>query len=522
MDPNNAVRYRFIPGRRRAPRLNGQRQLTGREIVAIRQRHHQQRNRQAGLQHQGVRRQVVQELLEVGIRVPIPLRPIGRLPVAVPAPERPPRPRRPAPPMVENPVIEVPLLRPQPEDEPPIPDYLGYGGWQAQPNFFGQQLRNVWPGELGYPVQYEPWPPAYNRPEPLAPEGAPLLGFHHQPRELMNHNLWPVRFWGQDYPEPLPVDPYQQREGNQQQAAEMAPLGDNVLRPEAAACRTQCGRLCDHCRRPNENVQRPVQEEGQPQEDGQSPRHSPAPLNSGPAESGAAARSPVQGLEPGVVPTVGGQPNNVPLELSCQLNSGPAETGAAPRPPVEGLELNSVPADVGTAARSPVEGLASGVSQTVGAQPINNTTMELSGQLPATNQAAVDPPHRSQTEGAGSEFRARSNFPSESAVYEPPQELSLEPQEVGPPQPLLEEAPLEPFSVLPNNRQPQEVVQTAGATALLPVQPASVQEPASQAGDSLPNLHQNNNNTEPAESLPTNNDELWAQVLEFLADCGEI
>ena len=213
--------------------------------------------------------------------------------------------------------------------------------------------------------------------------------------------------------------------------------------------------------RPNEGVQRFEQDAVPPQEEGQAPRNPPAQLNSGPAESGAAARPPVEGRVPGVF-------------------------------------------------------------QTVGVQPNNNSPLELSGQLPVTNQAAEALPPRHQAEGEGAEFWASNNLPSESAVREPRQELLLEHQDVEPPQPLLEEAPLEPLPVPPNNTQPQAVVQTAGATALLPGQSASDQDPPSQAGASLPDLNQNRNNDEPAEFVPTNNDELWAQVLEFLTDCGEI
>ena len=304
MDPNNIVKYRFIPGRRRAPRLNGQRQLTGREIVAIRQRHHQQRNLQPELQHQGRRRQVEQELLEGGVQVPIPRRPIGRLPVAGPAPERPPRPRRPAPPMFENPAVEVPFLLPQPEDEQMVPDHPGHGGWRVQPNVF-EQLQNAWPEEFPHPEQEVPerhfhhdWHAAYGQHEPFAPEGAQLYRFNHQPRDLevMDRNPWPAEFWDQGYPEPLPVEPGQQREGNQQQADGMAQLGDNVQPQEvqvpqlnqAAACCNRCGRPCDQCMGLNEGVQRPEQEAAPPQEEGQAPRNPPAQLNSGPAESDAA------------------------------------------------------------------------------------------------------------------------------------------------------------------------------------------------------------------------------------------
>ena len=96
MDPSNPIKYRFVPGRRRAPRRDGQRQLTGREIAAamIRRQYHQQGNRQPRRQHQGGRRHADPELPQGGVQVPRPRRPAGRgrPPVAVQVPERPPRP----------------------------------------------------------------------------------------------------------------------------------------------------------------------------------------------------------------------------------------------------------------------------------------------------------------------------------------------------------------------------------------------------------------------------------------------
>ena len=160
MDPGNPIKYRFVPGRRRAPRREGQRQLTGREITAImiRRQYHQRGNRQPRLHDQGRRRHADQELPRGGVQVARPRRPAGRgqPPVAVQAPERPPRPCRPDPPQLENPAVEVPFRRQQPGDEHLVPDNFAYNGWLGQPDAFEQQPQNGWPAELEYPEQQEP------------------------------------------------------------------------------------------------------------------------------------------------------------------------------------------------------------------------------------------------------------------------------------------------------------------------------------------------------------------------------
>ena len=275
MDPGNSIKYRFVPGRRRAPRQQGQRQLSGREIAAtmIRRQYHQRGNRQR-------RRHADQELPRGGVQVARPRLPAGRgqPPVAVQAPERPPRPCRPDPPQLEHPVVEVPLHRPQPGDEHLVHNDLDYNGWPRQPDAFEQRPQNGWP---------------------------------QPPLEGMPQYDWPAEYWGQGQPEQLPVNLGQQGD-----------VQFPVQQPnQASACLNQYGQ-------PHEVDQRLCPETRPIRDEGQALGTPPVETNSWPAESGADASPPEEERDPEVPPSGEDQRGLVELDGLIQ----PPVTTEAPPP----------------------------------------------------------------------------------------------------------------------------------------------------------------------------------------------
>ena len=318
MDPGNSIKYRFVPGRRRAPRQQGQQQLSGREIAAIwiRRQFHQRGNRQ--------RRQPVDQqrprggVQEARRRLPAAR---GRPLVAAQEPERPPRPcrsappqlghpvvevplhriyrpipRRPDPPQPENPVVETPLHRPQPGDEHFV--HLNHNGWPRQPSAF----------------------------KPLPQNGCP-----QPPLEGMHQCDWPVEYWGQEQPEQLPVDQGQQgdvQEQHEQLPVDQGQQGD-VQPNQEPACRNPYGQ-------PHEFDQRFCPEAGPIRDEVQELRDPPAETKAWPAESGADASLPAEKRDPEVPQLVGDQQSLVEPDGLVQLPvTEPTTEAPSPRDQTE-------------------------------------------------------------------------------------------------------------------------------------------------------------------------------------------